>query len=379
MKIAELERIDKDDLVVGRPLPRNAYDKAGKLLLRKGYIIETESQLEALVSRGIYHNHNESPIRVDDLIVESAPAAINLLDNIQSKLALIYRNREEGKMENLLAEILNLCRLINQACDMHIEACISNIFMGSKHRYTIFHPVHVAIVCAIIARKMKWPVNDQLSLLAAVLTANMTKIDLQDKLFYQQGPLTHEQRSIVNEHPERAVEVLRNAGVTNDIWLKGVLYHHEAMDGTGYPYGLKSYAIPLASRIIAAGDIFCAAVTGRAYRSPLSPVAAMRKIFLSADKNIEDKIANMCIKLIGMYPPGTIVRLANDEIAVVTQRGLKTHVPIVHSIIDRGGRKYPRPLKRDCRDSGFEVKEVVLHTDLDIKIDPFEVWHLIEL
>ena len=373
MKLLQLERINADDLIVGRPLHRNIYSKEGKLLLRKGIVIESERQREKLLQQGVCHNFHEAPERSDELIVQPS-SATRLLDDIQYKITVIFSKLKEDNPETQLIEVLNVSKMIMEACMLDSDACLGSILTSTSSPYTASHPIHVAILCGLVAKEMKWKRNDLLSLLAAALTSNFSKIDLQEALYHQKDPLTNEQKQQILRHPENAVEMLRNAGVSNALWLKSVLYHHETIDGKGYPIGLKSYSIPLPARIIAACDIFCAAVTGRAYRAPLSPEDAIRMIFLNADKNLDKKIANMFVKLMGIYPPGAFVKLANDEIAVVTRRGRKAHQPVVLSVIGPHGRKLPVPVMRDCSVNAYAVKETLHRNQVRISIDPATLW-----
>jgi HD-GYP domain-containing protein (c-di-GMP phosphodiesterase class II) len=298
-----------------------------------------------------------------------------LLHEIQNKVTFIFRNFKEGDHETRLTEVLNVSKMLMDACMLDSDACLGSILAGKGSTYTVSHPIHVAILCGLLAKEMKWKTNDLLSLLAAALTSNLSKIDLQEALYYQKDPLTDDQKQQILRHPENTVEILRNAGVSNDLWLKSILYHHETIDGRGYPRGLKSYSVPLPARIIAACDIFCAAVTGRAYRSPLSPDDAVRMIFLNADRNLDNKIANTFVRVMGVYPPGTFVKLRNDEIAVVTCRGEKAYQPIVHSIIGSDGRKLPVPVRRDCSDGAFAIKETLRGDRVRLSIDPVTLWH----
>ena len=374
MKLLELERINADDLIVGRPLRRNIYSRNGKLLLRKGVMIESERQREKLIQQGVCHNFHEIPAPLDDLIVEPSSTAIQLLHDIENRLTFIFRKFKEGDPEARLVEILNVSKMLMEACTLDSDACLGSILASKSSSYTVSHPIHVAILCGLVAKEMKWKRNDLLSLLAAALTSNLSKVDLQEALYYQEAPLTDEQKQQILRHPENTVEMLRKAGVSNALWLKSVLYHHETLDGKGYPIGLKSYSIPLPARILAASDIFCAAVTGRAYRAPLSPDNAIRMIFQNADKNLDKKIANMFVTLMGVYPPGTFVKLANDEIAVVAYRGIKAHQPIVCSVIGPQGRRIPVPVRRDCSDSAFAIKETLHREQVRIIIDPAALW-----
>ena len=248
--------------------------------------------------------------------------------------------------------------------------------MDNNCRYTIIHPINVAILCEMMSRELKWPANERLILLAAALTQNIAIIELQEKLYHQKEPLSDEQRKLIHEHPERGVELLSSAEVLNRTWLDTVLCHHEALDGSGYPLGLNGFAIPKNARMIAVGDIYSASISKRTYRDALAPDVAMREIYVRGGDRIETGLIKMCVKLIGIYPPGTFVRLKNGEIAVVTHRGEKAHLPIAHSVVRENGKMFLDPKKRDCSIDKFSIKEIITNDKDKIPVNCCQLWKL---
>jgi len=80
------------------------------------------------------------------------------------------------------------------------------------------------------------------------------------------------------------------------------------------------------------------------------------------------------IKELGIYPPGAVVRLKNNEIAVVTHRGEEINHPIVHSVVRANGERLGRPLRRDCSKDEFAVKEFIVPDEVEIKINRYKLW-----
>src|SRR5690606_23475390 len=114
---------------------------------------------------------------------------------------------------------------------------------------------------------------------AAALTANVAMVDLQGQLAAQKEPLTPEQKVQVREHPQRGVDMLRAAGVTDEPWLLAVLHHHETPQGTGYPGGIKD---PCAlSQVLRIVDVFLAKHAGRVERQPVPARKAAQDLYLA--------------------------------------------------------------------------------------------------
>ena len=127
--------------------------------------------------------------------------------------------------------------------------------------------------------------------------------------------------------------MLRAAKVTDRLWLKCVLAHHEKIDGTGYPNQLSGEQCPEETQLITLADQFCARLSPRAYRQPLLHQGILRDILLDQGHTVSQEIASLFIKEFGLYPPGVVVQLISGEIGVVVKAGDKTDTPIVQVFI----------------------------------------------
>lgn len=368
-------KVKDEDIVIGEPIPWNCYDKNGILLLRKGQIIESNKQLETLLNRGLFYLEKLRDSQPIQTSVSTMQSPFELLNEIQHELEVLFNNLVEGTVDKFHDNVLHICEKIQQSCNKDEDATIGNIFLCKEYKYTVRHPVNVAVVCEIVTKQLKWTEQERLPLLAAALTMNIGMLNLQDKLYSQKEQLTDEQKRAIREHPEHGVEILAQAEIYKQTWIEGVLYHHEAMDGSGYPSGLKGYAIPVCARIIAVGDQYCAGVSSRSYRRSLTPQESMKEIYLNVGKKTDQDIVNLCVRLLGVYPPGTFVKLANGETAVVTQRGAKAHTPIVYSIVKSNSKDmFLGPMKRDCSKDEFSIIEIINAEQEKIRINPYQLW-----
>jgi HD-GYP domain-containing protein (c-di-GMP phosphodiesterase class II) len=247
--------------------------------------------------------------------------------------------------------------------------------MDQREKYSIIHEVHCALVCELVLRHMGRSAEDRLPLLAAGLTMNLDMLELQDKLFHQRGKLNEEQRREVRNHPYRSVEILQELGVRDDAWLTTVLQHHELVDQSGYPQGLPGNEISEEARILALADIYCAKLYPRAYRAPLQPTAAAYDIFTGARGHGLDKdLSKLFIGELGIFHPGSFVRLRNGELAVVARRGEKIHNPIVYSVVKANGELYIEPRRRDSSNPEFAVDKSIARGDVNIQINTSAIW-----
>jgi hypothetical protein len=147
------------------------------------------------------------------------------------------------------------------------------------------------------------------------------------------------------------------------------------LDGSGYPEDVQIHAIADAARILSIADIFCAKISNRGYRLGLLPNTGLRELFLvERNQHVDLEMVTQLIKVVGIYPPGTLVRLINGELAVVTHRGEKAHQPLVQVVASPKGIPLTEPVLRDCSFKKYGVKETLSSTSLKSKINPYRLW-----
>ncbi|HHL40695.1 MAG TPA: hypothetical protein ENJ37_09335 [Deltaproteobacteria bacterium] len=364
--------VNRDEIVPGRPLPWSAYNKHGRLLLRKGYVIETRRQLDALIERGIFHlSHDEFTARQARLEAEAMKnTPFGIIERLRERLAGLFER--DHFTRDFVIEIVSIGRELQRACAIDEDAALATLFVMREGRYTVVHPVDTAVFCEVVMKYMPWAEQARLPVLAACLTMNLGMNELQEELYVQRGLPSAEQRKAIMEHPRVSHRLLEEAGVASTVWLDAVLCHHEHLDGSGYPDGLSGDRIPISARILSAGDLYCAKVAGRGYRRGIPPDRAMREIYLAGGRRFEEKIAATAVKRMGVYPPGLFVRLENGEVGVVTRRGDKAHCPVVAAVVDPVGAPYDEPRMRDTEKEGFAVSRVAsrldARTDFDLRV-----------
>jgi HD-GYP domain-containing protein (c-di-GMP phosphodiesterase class II) len=154
------------------------------------------------------------------------------------------------------------------------EALVATL--EKSDQYTAGHSKAVAIYSRDIATRMGLPPDTQERTYLCGLVHDIGKIGLPASLLLKDGPLTLEERRLMQEHPAIGEAILKKVDLYADVAIV-VRHHHERVDGEGYPDGLQGDAIPLVSRIIAVADAYNAMTSNRAYRDAMpSRVARLR-------------------------------------------------------------------------------------------------------
>jgi len=113
------------------------------------------------------------------------------------------------------------------------------------------------------------------TIVAASLLHDLGKVQIPDEILKKAGKLSDEEFSSIKKHPELGVELLRGKEFPWEI-KPLILYHHEKIDGRGYPLGLKGEDIPMGARIICIADVFDALTSDRVYRPAFDTTKALK-------------------------------------------------------------------------------------------------------
>jgi cyclic di-GMP phosphodiesterase len=195
------------------------------------------------------------------------------------------------QLSELSARIRSLLRLKQFTDDLeHAESIIFSLAMTveAKDSYTDGHCKRLSQYSVEIGTRFDLNEDDLQALRRGGILHDIGKISIPDAILLKPGPLSPEERKIMRTHPSRGEEICKPLRSLHSS-LPIIRYHHERIDGTGYPDHLKGEEIPLNARIIASVDFIDALVTERPYRGPLPMNEALRMAHAAADNGHLDK------------------------------------------------------------------------------------------
>lgn len=345
MRVCSLSSV-KERIILGEPLPFSVRDNTRMLLLARGQVIADEAQLQSLFERGAL-------VEADELAALARRPARP--ESRQERLVRLPGEWDRGnhdvrnalaappaQMAGAIASATDqLMALIRQSPEMALAQVVRQPDAGQGH-YGVSHSIHAATACQAAARFLGWDEIAQRRAFQAALTMNLGMLDLQARLSTQVSPLTALQRETINDHPVRSVEMLSQAGITDNDWLDAVLQHHEVSDGSGYPQGLTD--VGELAEMLRCADVYTARLSSRANRPAMSAQQASRELHQMAS---ESPLAGALIKAFGLFPPGTLVRLASGEVGLVVRNGEKAYQPLVAALTNAQGEPRLSPVTRD--------------------------------
>lgn len=231
---------------------------------------------------------------------------VTALDDVKSKVLGIEAGADDfitmpPNQTELIARtksLIHLKRLNNSLADIeNILFSLANT-VEAKDGYTQGHVERVSNLAVTLGGRIGLAPNRLEALRLGGALHDIGKIAVPDNILKKPGSLEAEELQIVRTHAERGWEIClplkKNLGEALDI----IRYHHEKLDGTGYPHGLQGEEIPITAQIMAVVDIYDSLITDRPYRKAL----AMQKAFeilrnMAADKKINPMLVEEMITL----------------------------------------------------------------------------------
>lgn len=367
----DLAKIPAYLVVVNEPLPFDVFDSNKKLLLSRGHVVGSDQQRESLLERGLFAevdaikkataNQKASQTKVAD--------AFTLWDGAFNRLNALLRTGQDDPLFS--AKLSEIATIIQMLASKQGDATICAMMLADMQKYAVMHCLQCALVCALVSNRLEWAEPECHAVVCAALTMNVSMLELQTQLLKQNGPLAHDQATLVQEHPVASRVWLEQAGVTNELWLRTVELHHETESGTGYPRKLHlTEPLPLLLGVV---DTFCAKISPRQYRKPMLVNSAAKSLLQSMTGGAGSSMVASILKEMGFYPPGTLLKLASGETALALKRGGQPGAPVVAALCNTLGIAYATPLQRDTSKALYAVKSVV---SLDSSLVRFDVRRL---
>jgi len=168
--------------------------------------------------------------------------------------------------------------------------------------------------------------------------------------------LSEQEFKVMRNHVIHSKLILAQSSGVDEIAMAVAAEHHERYDGSGYPNGLKGDQMSYYSQIAAIIDVYDAITSDRCYQKGLPPTESLRRLYEWSETQFNRELTLKFIRFIGVYPPGSVVELDSQRLALVlakTQNPLKPQVRLVY---DTAHRRLIQPQDIDLSDSKDLIK-----------------------
>lgn len=236
----------------------------------------------------------ESLIHKDGSMFEVLSSHI-MLKNIQDQPEMYCLNIDLTELNKTKKDLQKSLYKLRRALDGTIQALISAVEM--RDPYTAGHQNRVAKLTCAIAEEMGLSENKIEGLRVASLLHDIGNLNVPAEILNKPGQLTKIEYTLLKTHPQFGFEILRTINFPWPV-AQMVLQHHERLDGSGYPQGLKGDKIMLEAKIISVADVVEPMSSHRPYRAALGIDKAIEEINNGKGKLYDPQVVDACIKLI---------------------------------------------------------------------------------
>ncbi len=213
-------RVVSGMIEIGEPIPFNIYNEQGKLILSRGIVLYTESNLAKVLNAKCYsteHGENYEAFEGESLF----RSPTEYVEGLMVRLEVAYTNFITNGY-NLVEDVREIARDIISAVEQHPNMCLGLIHLHSDLNHSIFRTFQNTVLAIITAKRLRWGEGMVESIACAGLTQNLGMYPLQLDLEKQQDPLNSFQRSQIRLHPKQSSKMLMSLGVKDRGWIQTV-------------------------------------------------------------------------------------------------------------------------------------------------------------
>jgi len=215
------------------------------------------------------------------------------------------------------------------------DALTSLSRIKQKDNYTFQHSVSVCALLVSFTHAMDYERDVIMEAGLGGLLHDIGKMKVPDAVLNKPGALTPAEFTVMQSHAALGRDLLKQTTGVPQTAILVASQHHERFDGTGYPDKLKEDGISLFGQMAAIVDVYDALTSNRIYHKGMEPTAALKKLFEWSKFHFNEELVQHFIRVIGIYPVGSLVSLESGQLAVVVQQGEKNLLqPLVRVIFD---------------------------------------------
>jgi putative nucleotidyltransferase with HDIG domain len=245
-------------------------------------------------------------------------------------------------------------------------ALVALTAMRNYDNYTFTHMVNVSILTMGQARALGIEGRLLREFGLSALMHDIGKVRTPKEVLNKPDKLTDAEFEIMRRHTVDGAEILRRTPEMPILAPVVAFEHHLRMDGTGYPFGAKRANLNLGTMMCGIADVYDAMRSQRAYQQAFPTDRILAVLKRNDGTQFEQNLVRRFVQLLGIYPPGNLVRLSSGEIAVVIQvHAPDPHRPRVRVLINKEGNRLELPHDRNLWEAAPDGQQSTVAAPVD--------------
>lgn len=305
-----IESITKLFSLVNKKEEDGAADSLRKKLKRYGVTGISCEELVALdVAEDVYELKGEGENR--HVSQSSYGEALDYMESMERDV-LANRAIDDGSLNAVVSSLMG-----DFLSDR--DAVIGLMSIKNYDQHVFHHSVNVAITCLLLSSKLSLPEDLVRTIGVSGLLHDIGKIKVPREILEKPGKLTEAEWTVISRHPIEGAQILMRYDNLGELPVLAALEHHAGNDLAGYPT-LKGKKKPhVIGRIVGIADVYEAMTANRSYRPAHNVHQAVQVLVEGAGKQFDPLLLKLLLDTVGVFPPGSLVRLRSGKTAVVVE------------------------------------------------------------
>jgi len=316
---------------------------------RKRGVIKREETIERIrkmgvkyvyidISRGLDSQDSETAREVDQRNEQALQTAGELSPGVLPRVTLteeiVTAQKIHNQAQGLVAGFMNNVKVgtaidvapIHQLADelqnsvlrnANALSCLGRI--REKDNYLLEHSVNLSVLMSLFGNYRQLSADILHQTIVGALLHDLGKILTPDDILHKPGRLTPEEFEVMKLHARHSRDILMATEGIGEITVITAAQHHEKLDGSGYPEGLKGDEITEYGRMVSITDVYDAITADRVYHKGLTPTQGLKKLLEWSGDHLDPALVKQFIRCIGLYPVGSVVLLESGRLGVVIE------------------------------------------------------------
>lgn len=235
-----------------------------------------------------------------------------------------------------------------------IQSCITSILRNAnallwltqvkqQDKYTAEHSLRVGILAIAFGRFVGLKEHELETIGLCGMLHDIGKTKVPEDILNKPGRLTRVEFDIMKQHSVFGKEILDEQTGVNKLIKETAHFHHERIDGKGYPEQLSASYLHKFVRMVSIVDVYDAITSARQYKESSPAFDALKILYSERDKHFDGELTEAFIRMVGIYPPGTLVEMTNGEVGIVVSANVDSRLRPKVELVMTSDKKFRPP------------------------------------